>query len=155
MHYDHFGKCYSLSLDKVGKGDICISKLYKWSHLLQNVQKWTITYIEVETLIHTYVYVHYPGHVSSTYSPVGNMKINLKYPSQFHIPTTLSPRDRGFTYPGVKQTVKVDHIKLVDTLEEYSKYPCNKSMTGMYDECAYREVGRVSCSCYVQYSAKS
>ena len=73
-----------------------------------------------------------------------NIKINIKYVSQFHIPTTLSPRDRGFTYPGVKQTVKVDHTKLVDTLGEYSKYACNKTMNGVYDECAYREVGRNS-----------
>ena len=66
---------------------------------------------------------------------------DITYLSQFHIPTTLSPRDRGFAYPGVRQTVKVDHTKLVDTLEENSIYPCNKSLNGIYDECAYREVG--------------
>ena len=108
------------------------------------MQTWTITYVEVETLVHTYVYVHYPGHVSTYYIVICGeyTSISIKYVSQFHIPTTLSPRDRGFTYPGVKQTVKVDHTKLVDTLEEYSMYACNKSMNGIYDECAYREVGR-------------
>ena len=72
-----------------------------------------------------------------------------EHTSQFHVPTELSPRDRGFTYPGVKQTVKVDHTKLVDTLEEYSMYACNKSMNGIYDECAYREVGRKVLICLI------
>ena len=63
-----------------------------------------------------------------------------EHTSQFHMSTDLSPRDRGFTYPGVKQSVKVDHIELIDTLEEQSTFPCNKSMNGVYDECAYRKV---------------
>ena len=56
------------------------------------------------------------------------------------MPTELHPRDRGFTYPGIKQSVKVDHVEVIDTFEERSKFPCNKSMNGMYDVCAYRTV---------------
>lgn len=63
------------------------------------------------------------------------------------MPTELSPRDRGFTYPGVKQSVKVDHIELIDALGEQSKFPCNKSMNGVFDECAYRKV------CVLKYKA--
>lgn len=59
------------------------------------------------------------------------------------MPTELSPRDRGFTYPGVRQSVKVDHTQLIDTSEEKSVFPCNKSMNGVFDECAYRKVGEV------------
>ena len=97
--------------------------------------------MEVETLINTYIYVHYPGHVSNNYCRIMKININIcTCTSQFHIPTELSPRDRGFTYLGVKQSVKVDHIELTDTLGEQSKFPCNKSMNGVYDECAYRKV---------------
>ena len=71
---------------------------------------------------------------------------------QFHTPTDVHPRDRGFTSPGIKHSVKIEYTTIdMSNMESDSKDSCKKSLTGMYDECAYSEVCQLRLKMYYIY----
>ena len=69
LHYDYFGRCYSLILSKV----MCYDNLFWilidnklipiWLRMSQSLRNMTIHYVQLEALMDTYVYIHYPGQV--------------------------------------------------------------------------------------------
>ena len=62
----------------------------------------------------------------------------------------LGKRRKGVEVERTCKCVEMNqgHIReLIDALGEQSKFPCNKSMNGVYDECAYRKV------CVLKYKA--
>ena len=65
LHWDYFGKCFSLILSKVCVRILCSAREESKpnSHISQDLRNQTIDYVEVETLMNTYVYVHHPGQV--------------------------------------------------------------------------------------------
>ena len=53
----------------------------------------------------------------------------------------IHPKDRTYTFLGVKESVKIDFLTdSKDNLESNSIDSCKKSSIGVFDECAYQEV---------------
>ena len=53
----------------------------------------------------------------------------------------IHPKDRGYTFLGVEQSVKIDFFtNNMGDLESNSIESCKKSSTGAFDECAYQKV---------------
>ena len=53
----------------------------------------------------------------------------------------VHPKDRKYTFRGVKEEVKLDYFTINrDNLETNSNDSCKESSTGVFDECAYQKV---------------
>ena len=63
--------------------------------------------------------------------------IFLHYPGQF---MDYDSTSRCFAFLGHKYYVNVEYNMNVDVMGNESKMPCNRSLDGEYDECAYKMV---------------
>ena len=93
--------------------------------------------MSIETLMNTYIFLHYPGQVRSFIDSMFQIKCSSFKFYQFHLPAT---RDRAFTELGVRHYVNVDISILEDKLGLDSHMPCDSSMNKKFDECAYDQV---------------